>query len=106
MTANKKGFILIEITLTILLVSITCCSLLVGYRSCQKIMEQHNIQEIAVEIAENPNDSAAEELAKQHGMILEKKYVPGYMGIMQEIVFVTEGSRNKVLFNRVRYVEP
>ena len=92
---------LIEVMLVLLLVSITCCSLLTGYKACVLAMQQYNRLELAFELLEVRN--AADALAAEQGLFIERKEFIDNLQIKQEIITVRECRNQKVLVNKVRY---
>lgn len=90
---------LIEVMLVLLLVSITCCSLLTGYIA----MQQYNRLELAFELLEVRNVEAADALAAEQGLFIERKEFIDNLQIKQEIITVRECRNQKVLVNKVRY---
>lgn len=64
---------MIEVMLVLLLVSITCCSLLTGYKACVLAMQQYNRLELAFELLEVRNVEAADALAAEQGLFIERK---------------------------------
>ena len=93
---------LIEVMLVLLLVSITCCSLLTGYKACVLAMQQYNRLELAFELLEVRN-VAADALAAEQGLFIERKEFIDNLQIKQEIITVRECRNQKVLVNKVRY---
>ena len=87
---------LIEVMLVLLLVSITCCSLLTGYKACVLAM-------LAFELLEVRNVEAADALAAEQGLFIERKEFIDNLQIKQEIITVRECRNQKVLVNKVRY---
>ena len=94
---------LIEVMLVLLLVSITCCSLLTGYKACVLAMQQYNRLELAFELLEVRNVEAADALAAEQGLFIERKEFIDNLQIKQEIITVRECRNQKVLVNKVRY---
>lgn len=94
---------LIEVMLVLLLVSITCCSLLTGYKACVLAMQQYNRLELAFELLEVRNVEAADALAVEQGLFIERKEFIDKLQIKQEIITVRECRNQKVLVNKVRY---
>ena len=92
---------LIEVMMVLLLVSITCCSLLTGYKACVLAMQQYNRLELAFELLEVRNVEAADALAAEQGLFIERKEFIDK--IKQEIIKVRECRNQKVLVNKVRY---
>ena len=85
---------LIEVMLVLLLVSITCCSLLTGYKACVLAMQQYNRLELAFELLEVRNVEAADALAAEQGLFIERKEFIDNLQIKQEIITVMH-CRNK-----------
>lgn len=106
MTVNRRGFMLIEVLLVLLLVSITCCSLLAGYQACVITMQKHNRLEVALELAEAPDTEKADTLAAEQGLVIDRKEISGSLQIRQQIISVMEYKSKKVLVNKVRYAMP
>lgn len=105
MTVNKQGFVLAEITLVLLFVSITCCSLLAAYQGCVRLMQQHNRQAAALELLSAVDQGQADAAAAARGWQIKREEVAAGAGrrLRQEIVSVTDGKTNRIIFNQVRY---
>ncbi len=91
---------LIEVMLVLLLVSITCCSLLTGYKACVLAMQQYNRLELAFELLEVRNVEAADALAAEQGLFIERKEFIDNLQIKQEIITVRECRNQRCLLIR------
>ena len=94
---------LIEVMLVFLFVSITCCSLLTGYKACVLAMQQFYRLDLAIDLLEVSNVEAADALAAELGLFIERKEFIDKLQIKQEIITVRECRNQKVLVNKVRY---
>lgn len=94
---------LAEVTLVLLLVSLTCGTLLAGYQGGVRIMQSHNRQQAAQELAEAVDEAAADNAAARLGLQIERKAVAAGNKIIQRIVTVSEIKTKKIIVNKVRY---